>query len=306
MSSSLVDSAKKYRFEDKQYVLEYSKKQGPYNMKAFHVHNAYEIYYLFSGKRKYFIRDRVYLVEKGDLVFIPKYDLHRTLFAGTLQHQRIVMYFNDAFLEHSWVAGSNLNLLQPFQNEHHTLRLREDDRLFLESLFYRSIAEMKDRPSGYEINLKVLAIEILIHISRCLEKQTESITPIDSPLHQKVSEIAAYMNNHFKEPLTLAYLSERFYISTYYLSRAFKEITGFSFVEYLNYVRMKQAQRLLRETKWKVQRIAEEVGFESIAHFGRVFKQTVLVSPLQYRRLEQGKSDGIRTEAIDGIKIQEE
>jgi transcriptional regulator GlxA family with amidase domain len=55
-------------------------------------------------------------------------------------------------------------------------------------------------------------------------------------------------------------------------------------VEYINNVRVKEAQRLLRESKLKVTQIAEHVGFESIVHFGRVFKRFTSLSPMEYKK----------------------
>jgi YesN/AraC family two-component response regulator len=84
--------------------------------------------------------------------------------------------------------------------------------------------------------------------------------------------------------ITLADISKEFYISQFYFSKIFKEATGFTFVEYLNSVRIKEAQRLLVSTNDKVIRISYNVGFGSIAHFGRMFKAITGYSPLQYRK----------------------
>ncbi len=77
-----------------------------------------------------------------------------------------------------------------------------------------------------------------------------------------------YINANYKQPLTLTRISNEFYLSTFYLSRIFKQVTGFSFVEYLQAVRIKEARRLLRETRWKIIEVAEESGFDNVAHFG--------------------------------------
>lgn len=289
MSLSLTNIVRSHRYSDEEFALSYSHKNGPYNMSG-HSHNQYEMYYLITGERRYFIKDRVYRIKKGDLVFIPKYVHHRTAFAGTLQHQRIVMNFNDTFLEHAWAKGSSFNLLKLFQTPFPTLRLKEEDRKYVEALYYRSITEMKERSAGFEMCLKAIAVELLVHLARCMDKYVEVATPVDSPLQQKITEISNYIQAHYSQPLTLTHLSETFYISPYYLSRVFKENSGFSFTEYVNHVRIKEAQRLLRETNWKIVRIAESVGFDSFAYFGRVFKDTVHLSPMQYRRMQDGGS----------------
>jgi len=278
-----------YGYTDDEFLLSYSHKNGPYNITG-HVHDQYEVYYLLKGQRSYFIKDRVYSVHQGDLVFIPKSVLHRTLFAGALQHQRVVLNFTDSFLERSRAKESKLDLLKPFRSPNPTLRLKEEDRTYAEALLLRAIAEMRSQSDGYEMCLKALVVELLVHLARCCGKYTEAVPPEDSPLHRKVAKITDYIQVHFAEPLTLTHLSETFYISPYYLSRVFKDITGFTFVDYLHHVRMNEAKRLLRETEWKVLRIAGQVGFDSIAYFGRVFKDTVHLSPVQYRRMQRGVS----------------
>lgn len=287
MSLSSTSIVKHHDYRDDEFILSYSHKNGPYNITG-HVHDQYEMYYLLKGQRSYFIKDRVYLVRQGDVVFIPKYVLHRTQFAGTIQHQRVVMNFTDSFLDRVRARSSKLDLLKPFYGDNPTLRLKEEDRKFLEGIIFKAIEEIKNKSDGYEMYLKALSVELLIHLARCIDKYIEVVAPVDTPMHRKIVEISNYIEAHYANPITLAHLSDQFYISPYYLSRVFKEISGFSFIEYLNHIRMKEAQRLLRDTEWKVTRIAEAVGFDSIAYFGRVFKETVHLSPLQYRRMQNG------------------
>ncbi|MOA03991.1 Bifunctional transcriptional activator/DNA repair enzyme AdaA [compost metagenome] len=79
------------------------------------------------------------------------------------------------------------------------------------------------------------------------------------PMHQKISEIALYMNRSYEKPITLEQVSKQFYISPSHLSRVFKRLTGFQFREYLQVVRIREAQKLLETTSDPVQLIAESV-----------------------------------------------
>ncbi|UUZ96403.1 AraC family transcriptional regulator [Paenibacillus sp. P25] len=63
-------------------------------------------------------------------------------------------------------------------------------------------------------------------------------------MHQKVTEIASFLNLHYNESLTLEQVAGQFYISPSYLSRIFSKITGYHFREYIQVVRIKEAQRL--------------------------------------------------------------
>ena len=70
----------------------------------------------------------------------------------------------------------------------------------------------------------------------------------------------------------------------YYLSRLFRRVTGQSIVDYLNNRRIEAAQKLLETTELSISAIAEQTGFASAAHFRRVFREVMDISPLQYRK----------------------
>ena len=99
----------------------------------------------------------------------------------------------------------------------------------------------------------------------------------------KISKVAAYLNTHYKEKIALKDIADKFAISEYYLSRNFRKVTGFYFSEYLNTTRINMAKKLLRESNYNITRISEETGFNTITHFGRMFKNMVGVSPKKYR-----------------------
>ena len=104
------------------------------------------------------------------------------------------------------------------------------------------------------------------------------------PRHRAVR----YLNENYQKPLTLPEVAGMFRISPHYLSRLFKQTTGFSFSDYLNLLRVKEAQRLLRESEESITDIAWLAGFSNFSHFGKMFKRTVQVSPRVYRTGIQG------------------
>ncbi|TCL65332.1 AraC-like protein [Hydrogenispora ethanolica] len=259
------------------------KVSGHYNMAGNHFHNYYEIYYLLSGERYYFIKDRTFYVTKGDLIFIDQYELHKTTDTGVPDHERVLIYFTEDFImTRGGMLPEILTLL--FKNGNPLVRLSLSGRNFVEDLFRKMLQEAQVKGTGYEMAFQALLMQFLVYMARYLEQNQTNIFDHPSPMHQKVSEVAQYINGHYSETLTLTFLSKRFFISPYYLSRIFKEVTGFSFIEYLNNIRIKEAQKLLRESRTKVITIAEKVGFGNVAHFGRVFKGITGQTPLQYRK----------------------
>ncbi|GAA3333600.1 hypothetical protein GCM10020331_098270 [Ectobacillus funiculus] len=143
------------------------------------------------------------------------------------------------------------------------LRLNIKEQGAVESILRKKmIEEYEDKTEGYQTYLRLLLVELLLYIYRHIKKN--KIEPIEYPnsLHEKkVSEIVRYINSHYMDVLTLQSLSKQFHISPYYLSRVYKEVTGFFlFVEYLNQVRINEAQKKLlkKTTNLNVTSIAEK------------------------------------------------
>lgn len=109
-----------------------------------------------------------------------------------------------------------------------------------------------------------------------------------SSKYQTIYNIADYISDHYAEPITLDGLAGIFYLSKFYLSRSFKEVTGYGVNEYVNILRTKRAKQLLEETSLSISEIAATVGYESITYFEKVFKTYMSISPLKYRKTLNG------------------
>jgi YesN/AraC family two-component response regulator len=268
------------------FMVEYRKRTDIFNMPANHYHDRYEIYYMLSGERYYFIKDRTYHVVKGDLVIINKNEIHKTTHvdSSNTMHERILIEFKKEFLGSIIDDINDTDLFSCFHQNINVLRLNINEQSFIENLLFKMVSENKRQSEGFKTYLKVSLVELLLFITRCVAKVSTNHFEYPNAVHKKISDIVKHINNHYMENLTLTSISKKFFISPYYFSRTFKEVTGFTFVEYVNSVRIKEAQRLLRESKLNVTQIAEKVGYENITHFGRVFKAITGFSPLKYKK----------------------
>ena len=101
---------------------------------------------------------------------------------------------------------------------------------------------------------------------------------------QKIRQGVQYIQQHFREPLNMAVVSNHVSMNYSLFSLLFKQYTGGNFVGYLQKLRIDEAKRLLETTDWRVNEIGRNVGFSDEKHFLKVFKSTVGLSPTEYRK----------------------
>ncbi len=102
---------------------------------------------------------------------------------------------------------------------------------------------------------------------------------------QLVHAVEAYMRVNYAEAVTLPSLSERFHVSSSYLSRIFKRHTGMAPIEFLTRLRIEEACRLLSERQdLLLKDIAGMLGVNDSYYFSKLFKSIVGTTPSEYRR----------------------
>lgn len=126
--------------------------------------------------------------------------------------------------------------------------------------------------------LKAQAIDIAKHISESRN---------DAHL-EKIGRLKSFIAEHMAEDLSLDELASRANLSPNYVSTLFGTITGESFTEYLNRIRLERAASLLvSNPKLAVVEIATSVGYRNSQYFCTKFKAKFGITPLQYRASEK-------------------
>ncbi|WP_449602539.1 AraC family transcriptional regulator [Paenibacillus sp. Marseille-Q9583] len=266
-------------------LFEISRKKQVYtSMPSRHYHDAYEILYLISGDFYYFIGDRTYQVAGGTLLFMDIHEMHKLVNSGCNMYERVTLLFKKEFLQHFCTGGQCEELLELFKSDYRALKMTGKDQYFIEQLFQKMIQEGKKQARGYEQYQQIILVELLLYLNRKLFDSRVAPLVESNRTHKKVLDIVNYVNQHYMEPLKLCEISQKFDISSSYLCRTFKEATGFSFIEYINNIRIKEARDLLVGSSFNVTEIAGMVGFDNTSHFGRTFKLMMGISPLCFRK----------------------
>ncbi len=243
-----------------------------------HFHYRYEIYYFISGNAKYFIDDKTYILNPGNLLMINDSQLHRVILQPDEDYERITIHFNHNLIRN--VTHPDLNLIKCFEekdkNKGDLLDLSHDPD-FSDAIFSLKEKFATDTPENITLRLTGL-IDLLTLIKRHYEGDN-FIEPIESS--SRIKPVLDYINSHLSQPITLELLEQKFYINKYYLSRLFKRSTTYTFHEYITYKRMLLAKELINKGM-SFSEVAERVGYNSYSCFFRSFKQLTGMSPSEY------------------------
>ncbi|SFI79230.1 Helix-turn-helix domain-containing protein [Paenibacillus sp. UNC496MF] len=118
-------------------------------------------------------------------------------------------------------------------------------------------------------------------LAAAVEERLGSRPAADAP--NPVRDVAAYLDAHYFEDVSLIDVATRYHMDASYLSKQFKAVTGENFIEYVTRKRMEKACELLRGSELKINDISELVGYENQRYFSQVFKKFTGLTPSEYR-----------------------
>ncbi len=129
----------------------------------------------------------------------------------------------------------------------------------------------------------------LENLSKAIEFGVFSLTTKTSPyfsphLKPKITQAIVFINNNYRDTISREGLASMVNLHHDYFSKAFKYYTGKSVNEYIYELRVKEAIRLLLESKMNILDIALYVGFDSVKTFNCAFKKITRKNPSQYRK----------------------
>ena len=243
-----------------------------------HYHDELEFLPIVEGPFTAVVDGVEYTANSGEVIFINSGVPHRTY--STVPSRNGLVQFKEGsfiFSDISRIVKYSARLSSLSDSK---IRILKNERLY--SLLIEAIDEAEQKQSGYEMFVRSAICSLLGYLYR------QGILADPEQLYkskelQKILPAIEYLNEHYAEPITLEALSARLGFDQSYFCRIFKSATGATFIEYLNFVRISKAEKMLSRTSESILSISEAVGFASVSYFNRVFKKFRACSPRAYR-----------------------
>ncbi len=149
---------------------------------------------------------------------------------------------------------------------------------FAVELYLNIVNELKNR----ELNYKEAVIGFCKALLSVLSREQISGFKNEKHLSNKVEIVrnaSQYMYENFQKEISLNEISEALGISKFYLSHIFKEVTGKTVLNHLNFVRCNNAKSMLETGKYNVAQCAYASGFSNLSYFSKTYKNVMGISP---------------------------
>ncbi|QGQ95286.1 AraC family transcriptional regulator [Paenibacillus psychroresistens] len=269
------------------FAYNYRDTKNPQSELPDHLHDWYELVYVYEGKGTFFINQTFYEMRKGDVFIIPGDTIHRAFPDKDNPVTSTAIFFSPLLVQQVSL-GDSFSYLNCYEqskiHRNYQIPLQLSMQLIIESCLDHIQHELEHKKTGYRHSIILDLQHMLLQLSRGSDTdsphiQTDSTT---EPLWMK--KILFHIDEHLEQDVGLAALSLKASISPAHFSRVFKKLTGMNITEYITTKRIIRAKELLLETDSNISLIAESCGFESLPHFHRMFKRITSLTPAAYKK----------------------
>jgi AraC-like DNA-binding protein len=234
-----------------------------------HYHDLFEIYYLESGRCTYFIDKRSYELMPGDIAIIPAGIIHNTHYVNS-RHSRMLINFSSRF-----IPSSVLPQLKKITYIYRNRKIHDD--------ILKILNQIKEE-SSQSGEMQGDIVECYMHMLFFMLIKNENFYDNSHAQNEYIVSAVKFLQKNYQTDVSLKSMAEMFSVCPEHFSREFKKETGFGFCEYLNLLRLKKAEQLLKQNdKIRVSEVSEMIGFNDSNYFSLKFKKMYGTSPKNIR-----------------------
>jgi AraC-like DNA-binding protein/mannose-6-phosphate isomerase-like protein (cupin superfamily) len=231
-----------------------------------HWHDYYELGYVLDGRATHVVNGVAQRAEPGSVFLLSPADFHAIEPVGDLPLRMVNAVLHPELVERTlesvvpvgeiglpWIAAEASPAVAA-----DVCRIRD---------------ETARRAPGWDVLVEAALRAVVVELARssadgpAVPDDREGSGP---PAHLR--RAVRYVEQHFREPLTLAQVAAVAHLSPHWFSEQFRRATGHSFQTFLKQRRLQFARALLESTDLDVTEVCHAAGFNDPSYFGRAFR----------------------------------
>lgn len=264
-----MNSGKK--ISSQSFDFSYSAQKATKNLNMRHCHDSYEILFVANGKGRYLIEGAEFSMRPRTLVLIKPFEYHCVEVDADSDYERYVIHFANNSLVKDVVENLE-RIADSSAFESGTFFAPDSISQTVVSIFDRFSEAEQLGEEGREMFFKLLLSELIVLLSFA---GNQKIAHDECELGARLTK---YINEYLERDISLDLLAKRFFVSKYYLCRAFKKYSGVSIHSYITHKRVVYAKQLI-DSGETASGAAYKVGFGDYSAFYRAYVKIFGKSP---------------------------
>jgi len=259
-----------------------------------HWHEHIELIKMVKGKAIFFIDSIPYSTEKGEVLLIPSGALHVGYAAseGTIEYDSIV--FNASLL-HDWMYDVNhTKQIRPLLQNEYLLPIKisshEQENTVITSLVDSICEELLHRNYMHQSIVKGSLHILYAQLARKYQQQNKPELQVNFAHRDSFKNLIDHVAATTDQKITIEQAAQIVNLNPFHFCKLFKKLTGRTFIDYVNYIKISKAELLLRDTSASMNEIALQIGISNQNYFTKLFKHYHALTPSEYRQQTQNPS----------------
>ncbi len=253
----------------------------------YHYHPEFELTLIYEGSGKRYVGNHMDHFNKGDLVFLGPNLPHcwktDPYIKGEINACSIVVQFTNDFLGQDFFNKPELSDIQK-------LLVRSQSGIIYNRSIVPEITRDLKNLGKEEMSFKKLHILLEVLHKLSITTNFTLLNPVTHiPIQsggnlERINKVFSYIIDNFKTNVCLDEVAQLACMTPNAFCKYFKKVTHKTFIEVVVEYRLNYATTQLIHTNKSVAQICFDCGFNDVAHFIRMFKSKMEVSPLQYKK----------------------
>jgi AraC-like DNA-binding protein/mannose-6-phosphate isomerase-like protein (cupin superfamily) len=251
---------------------------------GWHYHRELEILLVNQGAMDVYVDDEYYRLEEGDVAVIGKSQLHRDRSLGGPLDYIVLQFDIEQFFDHSTMPYMRYfsEMKYPLSRANYIFTKHPEVQREVASCVREIFDEAKTKQAGYELAVNMLIKKILLLL---LRGDSEKILAEGENFDRiRMKPVLDYVESRLTDRIQVEEVCKLANMSYYYFVKFFKKSVGLSFTEYVNYRKIKSAERILLTKDLSISEVGDQIGMPNMAHFYKMFKKYNDCSPKEFQK----------------------
>ncbi|HBN84375.1 MAG TPA: AraC family transcriptional regulator [Clostridiales bacterium] len=231
-------------------------------------------------------------VKSRDIIYINSHELHRIHNPGGGVLEYYCIAFDPSLIQSSFFDSIDSKYILPIENNLILFKNIISKDPDIDRYIREMVWESETREEGYELSVKAYVYLVLVLMIRRFTETvlTKKEFQVRNNNLESLNKVIVYIEENYSEKITVDHLARYAGMSTSNLYLQFKKASGKTITDYINQVRIQNADRLLRSSDMNITEIASAVGIEDSNYFTKLFRKYKKVPPSQIRRKNRQNS----------------